>query len=99
MAGPTALSTPEGVERIDVESAEEMWRAMQPLWREQDAPAPRPHLQPRRQRLPEGAAFESRQPRRAARPGRRFAGDGTAQEALDGLVKDWVEVFEDEGKL
>ncbi len=28
-----------------------------------------------------------------------IAGDGTAQEALDGLVEDWVEVFEDEGKL
>lgn len=28
-----------------------------------------------------------------------IAGDGTAKEALDGLVKDWVEVFEDEGKL
>ncbi len=28
-----------------------------------------------------------------------IAGQGTAQEALDGLVKDWVEVFEDEGKL
>ncbi|MEL6521067.1 MAG: extracellular solute-binding protein [Pseudomonadota bacterium] len=27
------------------------------------------------------------------------AGQGTAQEALDALVKDWVEVFEDEGKL
>ncbi|WP_181704924.1 ABC transporter substrate-binding protein [Chthonobacter rhizosphaerae] len=27
------------------------------------------------------------------------AGNGTAQEALDGLVKDWTEVFEDEGKL
>ncbi|NBB49290.1 extracellular solute-binding protein [Rhizobium sp. CRIBSB] len=27
------------------------------------------------------------------------AGQGTAQEALDGLVKDWTEVFEDEGKL
>ncbi|MFH1803913.1 MAG: ABC transporter substrate-binding protein [Pseudomonadota bacterium] len=27
------------------------------------------------------------------------AGSGTAQEALDGLVKDWTEVFEDEGKL
>ena len=27
------------------------------------------------------------------------AGEGTAQEALDGLVKDWIEVFEDEGKL
>ena len=27
------------------------------------------------------------------------AGEGTAQEALDGLVKDWTEVFEDEGKL
>ena len=27
------------------------------------------------------------------------AGEGTAQEALDGLVEDWVEVFEDEGKL
>ncbi len=26
------------------------------------------------------------------------AGQGTAKEALDGLVKDWVEVFEDEGK-
>jgi len=28
-----------------------------------------------------------------------IAGDGTAQEALDGLVKDWTEVFQDEGKL
>ncbi len=27
------------------------------------------------------------------------AGNGTAQEALDALVEDWVEVFEDEGKL
>lgn len=27
------------------------------------------------------------------------AGEGTAQEALDGLVRDWIEVFEDEGKL
>ena len=27
------------------------------------------------------------------------AGEGTAQEALDGLVSDWIEVFEDEGKL
>jgi multiple sugar transport system substrate-binding protein len=27
-----------------------------------------------------------------------IAGDGTAKEALDGLVKDWDEVFEDEGK-
>ena len=27
------------------------------------------------------------------------AGNGTAQEALDGLVQDWIEVFEDEGKL
>lgn len=27
------------------------------------------------------------------------AGDGTAQEALDGLVEDWVEIFEDEGLL
>ncbi|PUB10393.1 ABC transporter substrate-binding protein [Yoonia sediminilitoris] len=27
------------------------------------------------------------------------AGEGTAKEALDGLVRDWVEVFEDEGKL
>lgn len=27
------------------------------------------------------------------------AGDGTAQEALDGLVKDWTEVFEDAGVL
>ncbi|MEM6487356.1 MAG: extracellular solute-binding protein [Pseudomonadota bacterium] len=28
-----------------------------------------------------------------------IAGEGTAQEALDALVDDWVEVFEDEGKL
>ncbi|MEM6481454.1 MAG: ABC transporter substrate-binding protein [Pseudomonadota bacterium] len=28
-----------------------------------------------------------------------IAGQGTAQEALDALVEDWVEVFEDEGKL
>jgi multiple sugar transport system substrate-binding protein len=28
-----------------------------------------------------------------------IAGQGTAQEALDGLVQDWTEVFEDEGKL
>jgi len=28
-----------------------------------------------------------------------IAGDGTAKEALDGLVKDWIEVFEDEGKI
>jgi len=28
-----------------------------------------------------------------------IAGNGTAQEALDGLVKDWTETFEDEGKL
>lgn len=27
------------------------------------------------------------------------ADQGTAQEALDGLVKDWTEIFEDEGKL
>jgi multiple sugar transport system substrate-binding protein len=27
------------------------------------------------------------------------AGDGTAKEALDGLVSDWTEIFEDEGKL
>jgi multiple sugar transport system substrate-binding protein len=27
------------------------------------------------------------------------AGQGTAQEALDGLVEDWTEVFEDEGKI
>jgi multiple sugar transport system substrate-binding protein len=27
------------------------------------------------------------------------AGQGTAQEALDGLIEDWTEVFEDEGKL
>lgn len=27
------------------------------------------------------------------------AGQGTAQEALDGLVRDWTEVFEDDGKL
>ncbi|GAA6181485.1 ABC transporter substrate-binding protein [Shimia sp. NS0008-38b] len=28
-----------------------------------------------------------------------IAGEGTAKEALDGLVKDWIEVFEDEGKI
>ncbi|MCY4445655.1 MAG: extracellular solute-binding protein, partial [Rhodobacteraceae bacterium] len=28
-----------------------------------------------------------------------IAGQGTAQEALDGLVEDWIEVFEDEGIL
>jgi multiple sugar transport system substrate-binding protein len=28
-----------------------------------------------------------------------IAGEGTAQEALDGLVADWTEIFEDEGKL
>lgn len=28
-----------------------------------------------------------------------IAGEGTAKEALDALVKDWKEVFEDEGKL
>lgn len=28
-----------------------------------------------------------------------IAGQGTAQEALDGLVRDWTEVFEDEGKI
>ena len=28
-----------------------------------------------------------------------IAGKGTAQEALDGLVDDWTEVLEDEGKL
>lgn len=28
-----------------------------------------------------------------------IAGEGTAQEALDALVEDWIEVFEDEGKL
>tara|TARA_R110002124_G_scaffold12368_1_gene58716 strand:+ start:1047 stop:2381 length:1335 start_codon:yes stop_codon:yes gene_type:complete len=27
------------------------------------------------------------------------AGEGTAQEALDGLVSDWTEIFEDEGKI
>jgi multiple sugar transport system substrate-binding protein len=27
------------------------------------------------------------------------AGEGTAQEALDGLIADWTEVFQDEGKL
>ena len=27
------------------------------------------------------------------------AGQGTAQEALDKLIEDWTEVFEDEGKL
>ncbi|MGX0902195.1 multiple sugar transport system substrate-binding protein [Roseovarius sp. MBR-79] len=28
-----------------------------------------------------------------------IAGEGTAQEALDALLKDWTEVFEDDGKL
>jgi len=28
-----------------------------------------------------------------------IAGQGTAQEALDGLLEDWIETFEDEGKL
>lgn len=28
-----------------------------------------------------------------------IAGQGTSKEALDGLVKDWTEIFEDEGKL
>ncbi|WP_425052366.1 ABC transporter substrate-binding protein [Psychromarinibacter sp. S121] len=28
-----------------------------------------------------------------------IAGNGTAQEALDGLVEDWTEVFEDDGKI
>jgi multiple sugar transport system substrate-binding protein len=28
-----------------------------------------------------------------------IAGDGTAKEALDGLVRDWTEIFEEEGKL
>ena len=27
------------------------------------------------------------------------ADQGTAQEALDGLIADWTEVFEDEGKI
>jgi multiple sugar transport system substrate-binding protein len=27
------------------------------------------------------------------------ADQGTAQEALDALVKDWTEIFEDEGKM
>jgi len=27
------------------------------------------------------------------------AGQGTAKDALDGLVADWTEVFEDDGKL
>jgi multiple sugar transport system substrate-binding protein len=27
------------------------------------------------------------------------AGNGTAQEALDGLVSDWTETFKDDGKL
>jgi multiple sugar transport system substrate-binding protein len=27
------------------------------------------------------------------------AGQGTAKEALDGLIADWTEIFEDEGKL
>jgi multiple sugar transport system substrate-binding protein len=27
------------------------------------------------------------------------AGNGTAKEALDGLVKDWNTVFEDDGKI
>jgi pectin methylesterase-like acyl-CoA thioesterase len=30
---------------------------------------------------------------------RSVAGNGTAQEALDGLVGDWTETFEDDGKL
>ena len=28
-----------------------------------------------------------------------IAGEGTAQEALDGLVADWTEVFQDDGKM
>jgi multiple sugar transport system substrate-binding protein len=28
-----------------------------------------------------------------------IAGQGTAKEALDGLLKDWIQTFEDEGKL
>ncbi|MDO6800375.1 ABC transporter substrate-binding protein [Shimia thalassica] len=31
--------------------------------------------------------------------GYAIAGEGSAQDALDGLVRDWIEVFEDEGKL
>jgi multiple sugar transport system substrate-binding protein len=27
------------------------------------------------------------------------AGRGTAQEALDALLKDWTEIFKDDGKL
>jgi multiple sugar transport system substrate-binding protein len=27
------------------------------------------------------------------------AGNGTAKEALDGLVKDWTETFQDDGKM
>jgi multiple sugar transport system substrate-binding protein len=27
------------------------------------------------------------------------AGNGTAKEALDGLVKDWSDVFKDDGKI
>jgi multiple sugar transport system substrate-binding protein len=28
-----------------------------------------------------------------------IAGNGTAKEALDGLVKDWTETFQDDGKI
>ena len=28
-----------------------------------------------------------------------IAGNGTAQEALDGLVEEWTIIFEDEGKI
>lgn len=28
-----------------------------------------------------------------------IAGEGTAQEALDALVRDWTEIFEDDGKM
>ena len=31
--------------------------------------------------------------------GRKLRRQGTAQEALDKLIKDWVETFEDDGKL
>ncbi len=31
VAGPVALSTPRGVRRVDVKSAEQMWRAVEPL--------------------------------------------------------------------
>lgn len=36
ISGPTALSCPTGVQRIDVETAEEMFAAIQPIWESQD---------------------------------------------------------------